>query len=155
MLLYADTISCNQFQSVAISFGQLQSLSVSCNQLQSQCSPCFSPHQLTITVTDVNDNRPVCPQLPQLQVERTVDVGFTVVQLNVTDADIGSNAAITFVELQGQFNNEDDLLRVDRNNGRVSTSRYACSLRTRPSYPCKGLVLRVVCTFLLMHNQCY
>ena len=58
-----------------------------------------------------------------------MDVGFTVVQLNVTDADIGTNAAITFVELQGQFNNEDDLLRVDRNNGKVSTSRYARSLR--------------------------
>ena len=71
-----------------------------------------------------------------------MDVGFTVVQLNVTDADIGTNAAITFVELQGQFNNEDDLLRVDRNNGKVSTSRYARSLRNRPSYPCEGLVPR-------------
>ena len=73
-----------------------------------------------------------------------MDVGFTVVQLNVTDADIGSNAAITFVELQGQFNNEDDLLRVDRSNGKVSTSRYACSLGSRLSYPCKGLVPRLV-----------
>ena len=71
----------------------------------------------------------MCPQLPQLQVERTVEVGFTVVQLNVTDADIGSNAAITFVELQGQFNNEDDLLRVDRTNGKVSTSRYGHYVR--------------------------
>ena len=143
-------VSCNQLWSVAISFGQLQSVLVSCGQLQSQCSLYFSPHQLTITVTDVNDNRPVCPQLPQLQVERTVDVGFTVVQLNVTDADIGTNAAITFVELQGQFNNEDDLLRVDRNNGKVSTSRYACSLRNRPSYPCEGLVPRLV-RILLIH----
>ena len=73
-----------------------------------------------------------------------MDVGFTVVQLNVTDADIGSNAAITFVELQGQFNNEDDLLRVDRSNGKVSTSRYACSLGSRLLYPCKGLVPRLV-----------
>jgi len=65
----------------------------------------------------------MCPMLPQLQLERAVEVGFTVVQLNVTDADIGSNAAITFVALREQFNNEDQLLNVNMSNGEIFTIR--------------------------------
>ena len=76
--------------------------------------------QLTIQVTDVNDNSPVCPRPPQLQLDRSVDVGTIVATLVVTDADLGENAAIDFERVEGDFASQ--FLGVDRETGVISTT---------------------------------
>lgn len=88
----------------------------------------FSPSislllQLTIIVEDVNDNSPVCPELPVLQLEEGVGAGHVITTLVLTDADMGSNARITFDDLMALFNNEDEILDVNATNGEVFTIR--------------------------------
>ena len=55
-----------------------------CMYIQTLPTSMYLPHQLTVEVTDVNDNAPVCPALLDLQVDRTVEPGHVVVLLEVS-----------------------------------------------------------------------
>lgn len=63
----------------------------------------FVGSQVTIQVTDANDNSPVCPRLPDIELVKNAAVGTVVTALRVTDADIGINSQISFQSLNGQF----------------------------------------------------
>lgn len=77
--------------------------------------------QVTVQVTDVNDNFPVCPRLPSMQLDTSVAVGTMVTVLEVTDADIGSNAEILFQGIRGQY--APQFLDVDSQSGQISITK--------------------------------
>lgn len=77
--------------------------------------------QVTIRVTDANDNSPVCPRLPRMELDRTTAVGTVVTILEVTDADIGENAEIVFQGIRGEF--VPQFLNVDPQTGAITTIR--------------------------------
>ncbi len=77
--------------------------------------------QVTVQVTDANDNAPVCPRLPPMQLDRNVDVGTRVVTLEVTDADIGLNGEILFQGIRGEFAAQ--FLDVGAQNGEITISK--------------------------------
>ncbi len=80
--------------------------------------------QLTVIVTDVNDNMPVCPEPePLFQVETDVPVGYVIGRLVVSDSDIGENARITYSALRGGVLEEENLLAVNSLTGEISTIR--------------------------------
>ena len=70
-------------------------------------------------MTDVNDNDPVCPSLPQLNLNRAVSVGTPVVTLRVTDADIGLNGEVIFQRIRGPF--APQFLEVNSQTGEIIT----------------------------------
>ncbi|XP_071495031.1 protocadherin Fat 1-like [Diadema antillarum] len=58
--------------------------------------------QVVITVTDINDNSPVCLQtLYTENIRENLPVGHYILHVTATDADIGSNAEITYT-LEGE-----------------------------------------------------
>lgn len=70
---------------------------------------------------DANDNSPVCPTLPEIQLEFDVAVDYTVLQrLAVVDADINENARIQFLGVEDDRGNDNMLLDVDQ-SGRIFT----------------------------------
>lgn len=70
---------------------------------------------------DANDNSPVCPTLPEIQLEFDVAVDYTVLQrLAVVDADINENARIRFLGVEDDRGNDNMLLDVDQ-SGRIFT----------------------------------
>lgn len=53
--------------------------------------------QLIVNLTDVNDNSPQFPgSLPSLSIEENRVTGSTITIVSATDADQGSNAALTY-----------------------------------------------------------
>lgn len=74
---------------------------------------CYFCLQLNIQISDINDNRPVCPVLPEIQLNRQVSQGHVVTQLEVTDADIGQNAVINYLALRQGSNVVDPLFNVN------------------------------------------
>lgn len=74
-------------------------------------------------VGDANDNPPVCPTLPEIQLQNDVMVGHTVLQkLSVTDADINLNARIMYLGVENERGNDNVLFDVDP-SGRIFTIR--------------------------------
>ena len=72
-------------------------------------------------IGDANDNNPICPTLPEIQLRRDADIGYIVLErLMVTDADINENARIRFLQVVDDVGNEHPLLTVDE-NGQIST----------------------------------
>ena len=72
-------------------------------------------------IGDANDNNPICPTLPEIQLRRDADIGYIVLErLMVTDADINENARIRFLQVVDDVGNEHPLLSVDE-NGQIST----------------------------------
>ena len=76
---------------------------------------------MTIIIGDANDESPVCPVLSEISLERSTDVGSTIFQLTVTDADIGVNAQIRFNSVQNGDSTESSLFEVDTNTGEIRT----------------------------------
>lgn len=78
--------------------------------------------QLTVVVGDANDNRPVCPTLPEIQLRNDVGVGHVLLRLLVSDADINENARIQFLEVVDENGNDNSLFSVDQQSGQISTT---------------------------------
>ena len=57
-----------------------------------------------MNLTDVNDNRPVFPSLPVVQVDEDRRMGSVIYNFAATDADQGSNSALTYSILAGNEN---------------------------------------------------
>ena len=70
--------------------------------------------QLTVVVGDANDNSPVCPTLPEIQLRNDVDIGHILLQLLVSDADINENARIRFLGVENENGNADLLFNIDQ-----------------------------------------
>ena len=72
---------------------------------------------------DANDNAPICPTLPEIQLQNDIAVGHTVLQnLAVTDADINENARIQYLGVENERGNDNILLDIDP-SGRIFTIR--------------------------------
>ena len=69
---------------------------------------------------DANDNEPICPTLPEIQLRNDVEVGYHLLQLLVSDADINENARIQFLGVEDDNGNVNSLFDVDP-SGRVFT----------------------------------
>ena len=78
--------------------------------------------QVTVQVLDANDNSPVCPRPPEIQLDRSVDVGTVVTTLVVTDADILENAQIVFQRIEGDFASL--FLDVNAETGEITTTEW-------------------------------
>lgn len=78
-----------------------------------------------MTITDANDERPTCPDLAEIQVDKNVDIGYVVLQLIVSDADQGQNAVIRFNGVRDGANSEGSLFSVDPTTGNIVTISYA------------------------------
>ena len=76
--------------------------------------------QLTVVVGDANDNEPICPILPEIQLRNDVDIGYILLQLLVSDADINENARIRFLGVENESGNTNSLLNIDQ-SGQVFT----------------------------------
>ena len=76
--------------------------------------------QLTIVVGDANDNGPVCPTLPEIQLQNDVEIGHILLQLLVSDADINENARIQFLGVENENGNVNALFNIDQ-SGQVFT----------------------------------
>ena len=76
---------------------------------------------VNVNVTDVNDNTPVFDEDDMLNVSLNEDIkiGSNILMLNVTDDDIGSNAAVTFSIVQG---NVGGAFAVNSNTGELSVA---------------------------------
>ncbi|XP_019645842.1 PREDICTED: protocadherin Fat 4-like [Branchiostoma belcheri] len=75
---------------------------------------------VTVTITDVNDNTPVFGQsLYTVDLAETTAAGSAVVTVGATDADDGTNAAITYSIVSGNTNND---LAIDASTGAVTLS---------------------------------
>jgi len=59
-----------------------------------------------VNLTDVNDNAPVFPNLPEVQVEENRRIGSIIYNFAATDADLGSNSAVTYSILAGNDNGQ-------------------------------------------------
>ena len=60
---------------------------------QDPVSPLSSTATLQVTLTDINDNAPICnPCIYGVSVKESVAIGTTVIQLNCSDADLKPNA---------------------------------------------------------------
>lgn len=77
-----------------------------------------------MTITDANDERPTCPVLADIQVNKDAVVGYRVLQLLVSDADIGVNAEIIYNGVRDGSSNEGSLFRVDSATGEIFTIEY-------------------------------
>ena len=76
--------------------------------------------QLTVVVGDANDNEPICPTLPEIQLRNDVDIGYILLQLLVSDADINENARIQFLGVENESGNTNSLFNIDQ-SGQVFT----------------------------------
>lgn len=76
--------------------------------------------QLTVVVGDANDNAPICPTLPEIQLRNDVDIGYILLQLLVSDADINENARIQFLGVENENGNRNSLFDIDQ-SGQVFT----------------------------------
>lgn len=76
--------------------------------------------QLIILVGDANDNEPVCPTLPEIQLRNDVDIGYILLQLLVSDADINENARIRFLGVENESGNTNSVFNIDQ-SGQVFT----------------------------------
>jgi hypothetical protein len=63
---------------------------------------------------------PVCPTLPEIQLRNNVDIGYVLLQLLVSDADINENARIRFLGVENENGNTNSLFSIDQ-SGQVST----------------------------------
>ena len=77
-----------------------------------------------MTITDANDERPICPDLTEIQLDKNEDVGYLVLQLMVSDADQGQNAVIRFNRVRDGANNEGSLFSVNPTSGNITTIVY-------------------------------
>lgn len=76
---------------------------------------------LQISVTDVNDNRPVFKENEvEVSVPENAPVGTSVIQLHATDADLGSNAQIHFYFGNQMSNLTRKLFAIDNNTGLIT-----------------------------------
>lgn len=71
-------------------------------------------------VGDANDNAPMCPTLPEIQLRNDVDIGYILLRLLVSDADINENALIRFLAVETESGNTNSLFNVD-SSGQVFT----------------------------------
>lgn len=62
---------------------------------------CF---QLIVNLTDVNDNSPIFPTLPIVQVDEDRRTESVIFNFAATDADQGTNAVLTYSILSGNNN---------------------------------------------------
>ena len=69
---------------------------------------------------DANDNSPVCPTLPEIQLQDDVEIGYILLQLLVSDADINENARIQFLGVENESGNVNSLFNIDQ-SGQIST----------------------------------
>ena len=81
----------------------------------------FTTMQLTVQITDHNDNSPdftteVSPQ----EVSEGASVGDVIVQVEATDADLGTNADISYSIIAG---NSDDLFEIDGETGQIKVKQ--------------------------------
>ena len=51
---------------------------------------------LTIFIRDVNDNTPMCANIPSVTIEETLNPGSSIVQLDCSDPDFGDNSVISY-----------------------------------------------------------
>ncbi|XP_019623295.1 PREDICTED: protocadherin Fat 4-like [Branchiostoma belcheri] len=84
-----------------------------------------------VTVTDVNDNNPVCsPALLALSVSEWAAVGSAVGSVNCTDQDEGVNAALSHTIVSGNTNNS---FAVNSTTGGITVA-LALDLEATPTY---------------------
>ena len=76
-----------------------------------------STMQLIVQITDYNDNTPVfTTQISPQEVSESASVGDVIVQVEATDADLGTNAEIRYDITAG---NSDDLFEIDGETGEI------------------------------------
>ena len=91
--------------------------------------PLVGETDVTIKVTDVNDNSPVFqPNVLKAAVKENLPAGTPVAQVSATDVDHGSNARISYSLLVTL-----DLFTIDANSGEITTTASLDRERT-PSY---------------------
>lgn len=89
--------------------------------------------------------------LPEIQLDRQVDQGHVVVQLDVTDADAGINAAINYVTLRQVSNNDNPIFGIDSTTGDIFTLRLVVVFLSVCLYFCPYVCiseLTFVCEFI-------
>lgn len=97
--------------SQSLDFEQVQSYAVTLRAVDSGTPPFTASAQLTVEVTDINDNAPeFLEQAYTASVPEDIPVNAIVVSVNATDADSSSNAAITYSLIGG---NTDGLFAID------------------------------------------
>ena len=77
---------------------------------------------LTVTVTDVNDNSPQCPEAPTaFTVAEANSLEVRIGQITATDGDAGTNAMVNYRiaagDLNGQFRIATDTVRMETSCG--------------------------------------
>jgi hypothetical protein len=76
-----------------------------------------STMQLVIQITDYNDNTPeFTTQISPREVSEDASIGDVIVQVNATDADLGTNADVSYDITAG---NSDDLFEIDGETGEI------------------------------------
>ena len=66
----------------------------------------FYSLQLFVNLTDRNDNSPVFPTFPIVEVDEDQRVGSTIFTITATDADQGMNAALAYSIVSGNTNGQ-------------------------------------------------
>lgn len=84
-------------------------------------------NNITIYVTDVNDNSPVFLRTYHATISEETHIGSVVFRLTAYDRDEGKNAALTFSILSGNINED---FRIDSTSGYLFTNRSLDRERT-------------------------
>ena len=80
-----------------------------------------STMQLTVHITDYNDNSPgFTTQISPQEVSERASVGDVIVQVEATDADLGTNADVSYSITAG---NSDDLFEIDGETGEIKVKK--------------------------------
>jgi hypothetical protein len=80
-----------------------------------------STMELIVVITDYNDNTPdFTTQISPQQVSEGASVGYVIVQVEATDADLGTNAEVSYSITAG---NSDDLFEIDGGTGEIKVKQ--------------------------------
>ncbi|XP_037398669.1 protocadherin alpha-8-like [Pygocentrus nattereri] len=75
---------------------------------------------ITITVLDINDNQPVCSQnMYSISLYENVSIGTTVMKVNATDPDDGSNGEVVYSWGRNTKNKVKDIFEIDHITGEM------------------------------------
>ena len=103
--------------SQSLDFEQVQSYAVTLRAIDSGTPPFTVSAQLTVEVTDINDNAPeFLEQAYVASVPEDIPVSAIVISVNASDADSSSNAAITYSLIGG---NTEGLFAIDSLTGDI------------------------------------
>ncbi|XP_036433714.1 protocadherin alpha-8-like [Colossoma macropomum] len=79
---------------------------------------------ITITVLDINDNQPVCSQnMYSISLYENVSIGTTVMKVNATDPDDGSNGEVVYSWGRNTKNKVKDIFEIDHITGEMHVKK--------------------------------